>query len=44
MSGNPPGADGTYATNEQARELLRTSLEKNPESRHLKEINERIGQ
>jgi Flp pilus assembly protein TadD len=29
---------------DQARELLRTSLEKNPESRHLKEINERIGQ
>lgn len=29
---------------EQAREILRTSLEKNPESRHLKEISERIGQ
>jgi tetratricopeptide (TPR) repeat protein len=29
---------------EEARELLRSSLEKDPESRHLKEVNERIGQ
>jgi tetratricopeptide (TPR) repeat protein len=29
---------------EQARELLRTSLEKDPDDRHLQEISERIGQ
>jgi tetratricopeptide (TPR) repeat protein len=29
---------------DRARELLRTMLEQNPDSRHLRELNERIGQ